>query len=416
MPDKARFFYGYIIVIVSFLIMMLILGLHICFGIFLKPIIAELGWTRGATSGAFSLSLVLGGLIGIFMGRLNDRVGPRVVMTINGLLASLGYLLMSQVQSLWQLYLFYGVMIGVGSNVFVPLLSTIARWFVQRRSMMSGIVNAGSGVGMLIIPLGVNWLISAYDWRVSFLVLGIIILVVVVLSAQFLKRDPGKVGQVAYGENNTAEEISSFGIKAFSLKEAMLTRQFWLFLAVLLCYGFCFFSMQVHIAPYATDIGISATGAATILATIGGATVIGHIGLGSVGDKIGYKSAFLIGIILVALAVFVLLLARELWTFYLFAVFLGLAFGDCGTQESPLVVWLFGLTSHGVILGFCAFSFTLGAAIGPVMSGYIFDVTGNYQVAFFVFAALSIVTVILTIFLKSTIAESTLKTTNSKAL
>ena len=354
------------------------------------------------------------GLLGIVIGGLNDRFGPRVVMTLCGLLAALGYLLMSQLQSIWQMYLFYGVMIGVGSSVYVPLLSTVARWFVQRRSMMTGIVFAGAGVGMLILPLVIDQLITAYDWRVSFLILGAIILVVVVVIAQFLKRDPSQVGQVAYGENNPTEEGLKLETRDFSLKEAACTRQFWLFLTALTCYGFCFFSIQVHIAPYITDIGISATTAAAILATIGGATIIGQIGLGSAGDKLGYQRTFLIGIILIAIAVVILMVTKELWAFFLFAVFWGLAFGDCSTMESPIVAWLFGLASHGVILGFFAFSFTIGAAIGPLIFGYLFDVTGNYQIAFLICAVLAILAIVLTILIKSTTTEATLKAIKAK--
>jgi MFS family permease len=410
MPDKTRFFYGYIIVIVSFLIMMLTGGMHSVFGVFFKPIITEMGWTRAATSGAFSLRVIMTGLSGIFLGGLNDRFGPRLVITLCGLLAALGYLLMSQTQTIWQLYLFFGIMIGAGSNAYVPLLSTVARWFVQRRSMMTGIVFAGSGFGMIILPLVVSQLISTHDWRVSCLIISAIVLVVVVSSAQFLKRDPGQVGQVPYGKNNITEEGPTLCNKDFSLKEAARTRQFWMFLATLVCYGFCFASLQVHIVPYTTDLGISATTAAAILATIGGATITGQIGLGSAGDKLGYKRDFLFGIILIALAIFMLTLSRELWIFFLLAVFLGLGFGDCSTVESPIAVWLFGLASHGLILGFFAFSFTIGASIGPLMFGYIFDMTGNYQLAFLVCAALGIVAVILTIFLKQPTYEAILNT------
>ena len=416
MTDKPRFFYGYTVVIISFFMMMVIMGLHACFGIFFKPIIEELGWTRTVTSGAYSLSQIVGGLLGIVMGGLNDRLGPRVVMTLCGLLTALGYILMWQTHAVWQLYLFYGILIGVSVAVFTPLLSTVARWFIQRRGMMTGVVMAGAGVGMIILPLLINWLIFAYNWRIACLILGIVILIVVVLTAQFLKRDPSKVGQAAYGESDTVEEGLKLGTKGFSAKEAMLTRQFWLFFATLICYGFCIFSIQVHIAPYATDIGISTTNAAIILSTIGGASIIGQIGLGSAGDKIGYKRTFLIGLVLIVLAIFTLILAKELWAFFLFAILLGVAFGNCSTQESPIVAWLFGLASHGVLLGFLVFSFTIGAAIGPVVFGYIFDVTGNYQLAFLVYAAISIVAIILTILLKPPTSESTLKTINSKAL
>ena len=230
--------------------MMLTGGMRSVFGILFKPMIEELGWTRAMTSGAFSLCVIVAGLVGIVLGGLNDRFGPRLVITLCGFLTALGYLLMSQTQTVWQLYLFYGIMIGAGSNTYVPLLSTAARWFVQRRSMMTGIVFAGSGVGMLILPLVVSQLISAYDWRVSCLIMGAIILVVVVSSAQFLRRDPGQVGQMSYGENKITEEGLRLGIKDFSLKEAASTWQFWMFLATLVSYGFCFSSLQVHIVPY----------------------------------------------------------------------------------------------------------------------------------------------------------------------
>jgi MFS family permease len=168
--------------------------------------------------------------------------------------------------------------------------------------------------------------------------------------------------------------------------------------------------------PYATDLGISATSAAVILAIAGGMTIIGQTALGSTGDKIGNRQAFLIGIGLFLPVVVGLMLARELWMFYLIAVIFGLGFGDCTTQESPLIAWLFGLKSHGLIYGFFTLGFSIGAAIGPVIFGYIFDMTGNYQFAFLTCATLSIIAIILLIFLKSTIAESTFKTVNSKAL
>jgi MFS family permease len=412
--NKSRFFYGYIIVIISFFIMMVILGLQASFGIFFKPIIDALGWTRAVTSGAFSLSQIAGGISCIMIGGLNDRFGPRVSVTLCCIISVLGYLLISQIQAIWQLYLYYGILIGVGVGVFVPILSTIARWFFQRRSMMSGIAFAGTGFGILIFPPLVNWLLSAYGWHLTFIVLAIIIFVVSIFSAILLKSDPSKVGQVGYGENNAKVKGVNLGNKSFTLNEAILTKQFWLFCVALLGYGFCFFSLDVHIAPYATDVGISSTGAATILSILGGATIVGQIGMGSIGDKIGYKRAFLVGIVCIIVAIFTLMVARQLWVFYLSAIFLGLAFGNCSTQESPIAAWLFGLASHGIILGIFACSFTIGAAIGPLVLGYMYDVTGNYKYAFWIAAALAIATVILTAYIKQIAAESTLKTISAK--
>jgi OFA family oxalate/formate antiporter-like MFS transporter len=418
MRNKSPFFYGYIIVIISFLIMMVILGLQTSFGIFFKPIIETLGLSgadaRTVTSGAFSLSQIVGGISCIVIGGLNDRFGPRVSVTLCGIVSLLGYFLMSQVQEVWQLYLYYGVLIGAGIGVFVPVLSTVAKWFFHRRSLMSGIAFAGTGFGMLIFPPIVNWLLATYDWRVTFIVLALIILAGSILSAIFLRSDPGKLGQVAYGENDAKAEGTNTGKRSYTLKEAIATRQFWLFCIVLLGYGFCFFALDVHIAPYATDTGISAAGAAMILSILGGATIVGQIGLGSAGDRIGYKRAFLIGIICIVIATFVLMVFKQLWAFYLAAILLGLAFGNCSTQESPIAAWLFGLASHGIILGICAFSFTIGAAIGPLVFGYIFDVTGQYQYAFWITAVLAIVTAVLTVAIKQIVTNSATSTAGIK--
>jgi len=274
---------------------------------------------------------------------------------------------------------------------------------------MSGIAFAGTGFGMIVFPPLVHWLLSAYDWNFTLIVLAIIIFVISVLAAIFLKADPRSMGQVAYGENKVNAPGVDIGRKSYTLKEATRTRQFWLFCAALLGYGFCFFAMDVHIAPYATDVGISPAEAATILSVLGIATIVGQIGLGGIGDKIGYKRAFLVGVICIVVAVFVLMIFRQRWAFYVSAIFLGLAFGNCSTQESPIAAWLFGLASHGIILGVFACSFTIGAAIGPLLFGYIFDVTGNYQYAFWITAAVAIVAVILTASIRQIINEPSLK-------
>ena len=160
---KPGFFYGYVIVAAAFSIVIIAHGAQYTFGIFFKPILTEFGWTSAATSGAFSLYLVLWGLLSIFVGRLNDSFGPRIVMTASGFFLGLGYLLMSQVSVLWQLYLFYGVIIAIGmSGAWVPLISTVPKWFVKRRGLMTGIVTSGSGIGTILLSLAASRLISVY--------------------------------------------------------------------------------------------------------------------------------------------------------------------------------------------------------------------------------------------------------------
>jgi len=393
---ESRFFYGYIVVATALFIMVTTFGARLSFGVFFKPILTEFGWTRAMTSGAYSLSMIVTGLLGIVMGGLNDRLGPRVVLTLCGLFLGLGYLLMSQVSAVWHLYLFFGVIIGVGqSGSWVPLMSTVARWFVARRSMMSGIVLAGTGIGGLIAPPVANWLIYIYDWHTSYMIMGSVLLVFVVLAAQLLRRDPSHKGQMPYGGDKEVKQQLKSQAKGLSLREAVYTRQFWMYFAAMFCFGFPFIAIAVHIVPHATDLGISANNAASILATMGGLSIAGRLLLGSAADRIGNRQALIIGFILMSAALFWLIPAREAWALYLFAAVFGFAQGGMGPSQSPLVATLFGLRSHGLILGVTDLGFLTGSAIGPLLAGYIFDVTDSYQLAFFICAAVSIAGIIM---------------------
>jgi MFS family permease len=398
---EPRFFYGYVVVVVTFLIMVVSWALYHSFGVFFNPLLNDFGWTHAMTSGAFSLSMMIYGVLGIAVGGLNDRFGPRVVLTICGFLLGLGYLLMSQLSALWQMYLFYGVIVGIGmSGVWVPQLSTVARWFVRRRSLMSGIVIAGAGMGGLIGPPVVSRLIATYGWRLSYIILGSVVLLVVVLAAQFLRRDPAQMGQLPYGENEGKQPGLGPDTKVFSLREAASTNQFWVTFGIFFCYGFGLYAIVVHIVPHAIELGISAMSAAYILASRGGMSLLGNYVLGGVADRIGNRRIFILGGILMSAALFWLVPAREMWMLYLFIVVFGFACGGIGASESPLVAGLFGLSSHGLIYGVVHLGFTAGAAVGPLVTGYIFDVTGSYMVAFLVCAVLSIVGLILSAILR----------------
>jgi MFS family permease len=400
---EPRFFYGYIVVGVAFLVMVVSWGPYNVFGVFFNPLLTEFGWTSVMTSGAFSLSMILSAALGIVTGGLNDRFGPRLVVTLSGIFLGLGYLLMSQTSSLWHLYLFYGVIIGIGvSGTWVPLLSSVTRWFVKRRNLMTGIVVAGVGIGGLVAPPVISRLILTYGWRFSYAIQGIIILIVIVLGAQFFKRDPTQKGQLAYGENEEKQQELTSEAKAFSFKEAVCTTQFWLVSIIFFCYGYCVWSVLIHIVPHAIELEISAVTAANILASINGTSVLGNFALGSVGDRIGNKQIFIIGFIMMSAVLFCLMLAKEVWMLYTCAIVFGFALGGIAVTESPLIARLFGLSSHGLLFGIVGFSHIIGGAIGLVVTGYIFDLTHSYQMAFLVCAAFGVVNLILVALLRPT--------------
>ena len=266
--------------------------------------------------------------------------------------------------------------------------------------MMSGIIKAGAGVGMLVMPLVANWLIVTYGWRTSYIVIGFVALVISMSAAQFLKRDPGQKGLLPHGD---AVEGKSSNLEAnsFSLQQAIHIRQFWMLGAIYFLFIFCISTVTAHIYPHAVDLGISETIAANILATIGGASIAGRFIMGSAGDRVGHRLAIIIDLIILAIAFLWLQLAREAWMLYFFTALYGFAHGGLFTLISPIVAELFGLHSHGVIFGTVMFIGTIGGAIGPVLAGWIFDITGSYQIDFLILATVSIIATLLATMIKT---------------
>jgi len=393
---KPRFFYGYIIVSASVLSTAVMWGTLYSFGVFFKPLLTEFGWTRAATSAAYSFCILLSAFVSIIMGRLTDKLGPRLVMTGCGFSLGLGYLLMSQVTAIWQLYALYGLLIGIGmSGAYVPLLSTVGRWFTSKRGMMSGIASAGGGIGAIIIPPIVGWLISLYQWRTSYIITGIVALVLVTLPAQFLKRDPGQIGQLPDGKGEVKKDKTDLEAGSFPFREAMHTKQFWLLCGIFACTLLPLSAMVVHIVIHAIGLGISATGAANIVAFIGGGGTIGRIALAGAGDRIGTRSAMIIGFILMTASFFWVMTAKEVWMLYLFGAAFGFASHGPIAVMPPLIAELFGLGSLGILLGIVNAAGAIGEGAGPVLTGGIFDITGSYQWAFMLCAAIGIIGIIL---------------------
>lgn len=392
LKPKHGVFYGYIVVIASFCIMALSLGSRNAFGVFFKPMADEFKWSAAATSSAFSLSMFLEGTSGMVMGKLTDKFDPRKVLVLCGILIGAGYLLTSQVNALWQMYLFYGVLLGIGmGGAFVPLVATAARWFKSRRTAMTGIVLSGGNIGMLIASPVANWLISTYNWHTSFIIFGIASPLVIIISALFLRHDPAQIGQEAYGQNEpVVASKTDLSSREFSFNEALRTRQFWLLMLGYFCIGFVVLAMTAHTVPYAIGIGISPATAANAIATIGAANVTGRLVIGAVAEKTGNKRAYLIGFTTCLLGLLCLMLLKNAVGLFIFTALFGLGQGTVGTAQGPLAAELFGLKSYGSIFGVCGFCAVSGGAAGPIITGLLFDITGSYQAAFILWLALCI--------------------------
>lgn len=398
---RARLHYGWVMVILSSAAMVAWAPVVYTFGVFLQPLTEEFGWERGALSGAFSFQMLLIGILSIFVGRLTDKYGPRIFVTLGGLLSSIGFLLMSQVDSLWQVYLSWGFFMGIGGGCFyIAIISTIPKWFAKRTGIAVGITVAGMGLGAMISPPLIQWLISVYGWQQPLIILSIAILVIIVPLAQFMRHSPQRMGIRPYGDvrDTIGDELPLLSAaEGTSFTQAVKTSRFWFFGLTLF---FTFFSVHViivHIVPYAVDVGIPALAAASLLSVTAGGSVVGRLTIGLIADRVGGRVALSFCVILITLSLLWLLFSRDVWMFYVFSVIFGFGYGGMILLVTIVTAELYGLASLGMMLGIFAFYDTAGGVIGPPLAGSIFDATGSYSLAFLISVMLGVLAIILSL-------------------
>jgi len=389
----------------SALILSIFGTLFFTFGIFLVPLATDFNWDIGALSAALSMTLLIGGGLAIFVGRFNDKYGPRPLVTITGILMGAGYLLLTRVTELWQVYGIFGILMSIAlSCCFAPLTSTIPRWFIKRSGVATALTITGFGIGGIIWPIIAQALIDASGWRQAYTILGITSLIAITSLAQFLRRDPQQKGLMPYGyehvaTNNKPETPTPRIETGLSLKQAAKTTQFWIFGGILFTHLFYVLLLQVHIVPDAVSSGIPRTVAAGVLSMFAGASLFGQLLVGIVTDKLGAKLALSASLALGLLALILLLLPAKVWVFYLSAALLGIAAGAVIPLQMLITADLFGLKFMGVMVATLTFFGTTGGAIGPIFAGTIFDVMGSYGLAFLVNSAIAAISLTLSVIL-----------------
>jgi MFS family permease len=219
------------------------------------------------------------------------------------------------------------------------------------------------------------------------------------------------MGLLPDGDTQVGSAGSDFVERGLSLSEAIRTRQFWTICFTNLTVVFCLMIIFLHIVPHAMDIGIPATTAAGVLSTIAGSSVIGRLLVGFTADRVGYRTCMICGCTLLISAFLWLQLADNLWMLYFFAVFYGIGHGGHLTLISPLVAEHFGIRCHGLLFGIVAFAGTVGGAIGPILGGHLFDITGSYSSAFWICAAVGSIALGLILSLKRKIQSKYFETT-----
>ena len=370
---------------------MMYLGLFFTFGVLFPEFEKEFGWSRAQISGASSTMFIVMGVLGIAMGRVNDLIGPRILLTASTVVFALGFILMSRMTALWHLYLFYGLLCGLGVAAHdVVVLSTVARWFTRGRGLMSGLVKTGAGIGQLIVPLFAAFFILRHGWRDATMVVGLVALIVMVIAAQVVRRDPKSLGLRPWGDDQKEVANDVTQEAGLDLKQAVRTRQFWLISMAKLADWYCLFTIIIHVVPHGIDQGLEPATAAIVLSVIGGCSILGRLILGAGFDYLGTKRSLLIAFALLFLSVvFLQLLSDPRWLF-VFAFVYGIGHGGFFAIASPSVAEYFGTRSHGVIFGIVMFTGSIGGTLGPWLSGWLYDSTGTYDIAFLLVSGFSV--------------------------
>ena len=399
---KQGIFYGWWIVLACFFILVIAYGTrYYSFGVFFKPMMKEFGWTRATTSMAFTLSTILYGVAGPIIGLLVDRFGSRIVILIGAFLGGAGFAAIYFTTSIYDLYIFYSLLmsVGIACTALVPNNALIANWFVKKRSTATGIVSAGMAVGAFIFVNLAQWMIQKVGWRLSFVIMGIIVVVTIAPVVAFVIRNrPEEMGLLPDGEERPEEPLTaqtnakqqaSAAVQepSWTMKSAMGTYAFWCISMSYCFYLFLYGSIMVHTVPLATDVGHTATVAAFALSLLTGCSIIGRLGGGWLGDKIDVKYIMSGLMIISALAVFIFLLItgiKNVLFLYIFAVLFGIGYGGITPLMAVITARMFGPKSFGVIYGWVLLIGVIGNGVGPAITGYMYDKLGSYTLPFLI--------------------------------
>jgi MFS family permease len=371
----------------------------------------DFGITRGMVSGVFSLYMMISCVFAVLGGWAMDRKGPRKIVLLMGVFTGLSMLLTSRVHAPWLLLFTYSLLLSMGTGPTYGIANTTtSRWFVKKRGFVLGITSSGGGLGAIVFAPLATYLISSYDWRTAFVVIGLLSgLLLIGVSLLFVK-DPRDLGLFPDGERSepqrkglpkeTVPKREDSQAEGFSLSQASRTSQFWLLAFTWIFASLSLHMVFVHVVPYAVDSGVSPMDAAVIISLIGFSNIPGRLVTGKISDAMGRTALAVACPLIQCAALFCLMWAHKLWMLYTFGIIFGFLWGGGGTMVTAIIGDTFGMRNLGAIMGWMSGAWALGAAIGPAIGGYIFDVSGEYFAAFGAGAAALLIAACLVGFVK----------------
>jgi sugar phosphate permease len=395
MASRWGIYYGWLVVAVTFLALLVAAGVRQAPGVVIKPLEAEFGWDRASISFAVAISLLMYGLAGPFGGRMMDRFGPRRVMLWAMVLAVAGSAAMLAMSTLVELTLWWGVVVGLATGALAMVAgATVAnRWFVARRGFVIGLLGAGVSAGQLIFLPAMMALTLVFDWRSAIgLMMGVLGIVVLPLGLLVLRDQPADVGLEAYGA--TAEsraEVAGGGLFT-PLSQALRSGDFWLLSGSFFVCGFTSNGLiGTHFIPHAVEHGFTEYTAAGAMALIGAMNVVGTTMSGYLTDRYNPRVLLAIYYGFRAVSLVMLPLVSDILGLTVFAIMFGLDYIATVPPTAVLTADRFGRRSVGLLFGWISFSHQVGGAAAAYGGGLVYNYLGDYQVAFLAAGALGFI-------------------------
>jgi MFS family permease len=399
-----RVHYAWVVLGVLIVIMIAAGGLRSTFGVFIKPIEAELGWSRTSLSVAAAVSILVYGALAPLAGRSADLWGARVVFTGSLALLAVGALASAFMTQLWHLYAASGVLmaLGAGGATLTSAVPLLTRWFDKHRGLVMGIAGAAMSAGQLVVIPLATWLTLEVGWRQSYIWLGLgLVLLILPLGAMLLRDDPRDKGVTPYGAApavRAPDGSASFPTGRVSITEAMEIRAFWLLVGSYFICGYTTGGLiGTHLIPHSVEHGFTEMAAAQALGVMGATSVFGSIASGWICDRVGRKGPLALYYLLRGVCLLLLLVVWDTPSLHLFAAILGLNWFSTVPPTTTLTANIFGRSSVGELSGWIFLAHQVGGALAASVGGMLHDATGTYTWAFISGALLAFVAAGLTL-------------------
>lgn len=393
------FFYGWVVVAIVFITMGIGVNVRTAFSLLYPAILDEFGWDRGTTAAAFTLGFVFAGAISPLLGKIMDAIDSRFLISASAVCVSLGMVLATYSTEPWHIYGTLGLLV-VGSGIMLTYVGHsmfLPTWFEKRRGLAVGLAFSGVGIGSIVLLPLIQSMIDEEGWRAACWFMAILLMVIVLpLNLLLQRKSPETLGLKPDGgaigserPDNFIDPVvdTSWAQTEWSLARALKTREFWWMSLASTCALYVWYAVQVHQTKYLIEVGISPIEASFALGFVGFAGVFGQIWLGHLSDRLGREIIWTVSVAGFA-ACYALLLVLETYPSIFLVYCMVIAQGGLGyamaTVFGAMPADLFQGRRYGEIFGFFSMLSLIGGGIGPWLTGYLFDLTGNYRLGFIV--------------------------------